>query len=75
MKKTDHPTLEAQVEDLISRVNVTNRINELKAHGETIQKEVNQAQQFIQQKITEGNMVAGAISELEKLLAPAQPKS
>ena len=65
MNKTDNKT-----EEIVNKLTITNRISELKAKSELIGKEVKQANQFIQQKMIEANMISGALVELEKLISP-----
>ena len=59
--------LEAQVADFNYQLAITNRLAELKGFKEKAETELQNAQQFIQQKTAELNALLGAIGELEKL--------
>jgi len=68
MKKTETPTVEKQVAEFNYQLAITNRLTELNAIKETIQRELNDAQQYMQQKSAELNATLGAIAEFEKLI-------
>lgn len=65
MKKTT--TVEKQVEEFNYQLAISNRLAELNGFKEKAETELQQAQQFIQQKTAELNALMGAIGELEKL--------
>lgn len=64
-KKT--ATVEKQVEEFNYQLAISNRLAELNGFKEKAETELQQAQQFIQQKTAELNALMGAIGELEKL--------
>jgi hypothetical protein len=61
--------LENQVAEFNYQLAITNRLKELTGFKEKAETELQQAQQFIQQKTAELNALLGAIGELEKLIA------
>lgn len=60
-------SIETQVKEFDYLLVINTRLIELNKIKETTQKELNDAQQYIQQKGAELNAVLGAISELELL--------
>ena len=66
MKKSE-TTVEKQVEEFNYQLAISNRLAELNGFKEKAETELQQAQQFIQQKTAELNALMGAIGELEKL--------
>lgn len=60
-------TVEKQVEEFNYQLAISNRLAELNGFKEKAETELQNAQQFIQQKGAELNALMGAIGELEKL--------
>ena len=61
-------TVEEQVEEFNYLLAISKRLEELKGFKEKAEKELQQAQQFVQNKGAELNALLGAIGELEKLI-------
>ena len=61
-------TVEKQVAEFNYQLAITKRLEELNGFKQKAETELQGAQQFIQQKSAELNVLFGAIAELEKLI-------